>query len=92
VPREKLLKRAAVMMAPVVGRGARGDSAGVEPEGWRDGDPPAIGFLAAVTSLGLSDPYSSWWRCSSRVQISYTPAGGGAPVTAGWDVRMNTSA
>ncbi len=28
----------------------------------------------------------------SKVQITYTPAGGGAPVTAGWDVKANQSA
>ncbi len=28
----------------------------------------------------------------AKVQISYTPAAGGAPVTAGWDVKANTGA
>jgi hypothetical protein len=28
----------------------------------------------------------------ARVQISYTLAGGGAPITAGWDAKTNTSA
>jgi type VI protein secretion system component Hcp len=28
----------------------------------------------------------------SKIQVSFQPAGGGAPVTAGWDVKANAPA